>query len=229
MPRRCSRPLESKLSTAVRARCGRPSSDFVREMSHPPNAPLSAAPLRRNLSHRHPRAKLSRVADPAEGWAEAEAQPGDAILAVLRRMGAECVLEPDGSLVLHGHGRVHGVDVDLGDLPELVTTVVALAALADSPTAVRGIAHLRGHETDRLAALAAELSGLGGDVTEHPDGLEVRPRPLHAGVFHTYADHRMATMAAILALRIKGLRVADPDTTAKTMPDFVARWEAMLG
>jgi 3-phosphoshikimate 1-carboxyvinyltransferase len=163
------------------------------------------------------------------GWAEAVAQPGEAVVAVLRRMGADCAMERDGSLVLQGGGHVHGVDVDLADLPELVTTVVALAALADSPTVVRGIAHLRGHETDRLAALAAELGGLGGDVTEQPDGLEVRPRPLHGGVFHTYADHRMATAGTVLGLAVPGVLVEDVATTAKTLPDFTTLWCRMLG
>lgn len=163
------------------------------------------------------------------GWAQAVTQPGDAIRAVLAAMGGESELEADGALVLRGSGEVHGVDVDLADLPELVTTVAALAALADSPTSIRGVGHLRGHETDRLAALTAEINGLGGAVDETADGLAVRPRPLHGGVFHTYADHRMATAGAILGLAVPGVLVEDVATTSKTLPGFTALWSRLLG
>jgi 3-phosphoshikimate 1-carboxyvinyltransferase len=106
--------------------------------------------------------------------------------------------------------------------------VAALAALADSPSHLSGVAHLRGHETDRLSALAAELNGLGGDVTETEDGLVIRPRPLHGGVFATYADHRMATAGALVGLRVPGVEVEDVETTAKTLPGFTALWQRML-
>ena len=109
-----------------------------------------------------------------------------------------------------------------------MTTAVALAALADSPTRLRGIAHLRGHETDRLKALTVEINRLGGDAEETPDGLIVRPRPLHAGVVETYADHRMATFAAVLGLRVPDIEIVDVETTAKTMPGFVDLWTGML-
>jgi len=164
------------------------------------------------------------------GWGAATpAQPGDAIRAVLRDMGAADDLDDDGTLVLRGEGRVRGVDVDLGGLPELVTTVAALAALADSPSTIRGVAHLRGHETDRLAALTTELNRLGGDVTETEDGLVIRPRPLRGGVFHTYADHRMATAGALVGLAVPGVMVEDVATTGKTLPDFAGRWSRLLG
>jgi len=104
-----------------------------------------------------------------------------------------------------------------------------VAALAASPTRLRGIAHLRGHETDRLAALARELTRVGGDVREMPDGLEIRPRPLTGGVFRTYDDHRLAMAAAVLGLVVPGIQIENVQTTAKTMPDFTARWLAMLG
>jgi 3-phosphoshikimate 1-carboxyvinyltransferase len=101
--------------------------------------------------------------------------------------------------------------------------------LASTPSRLRGIAHLRGHETDRLAALATEINNLGGDVSETRDGLSIRPRPLHGGVFGTYADHRMATTGALLGLVVPGIEVEDIETTAKTMPEFVDLWERMLG
>ena len=106
--------------------------------------------------------------------------------------------------------------------------VAALAALADSPSHLRGIAHLRGHETDRLAALATEINALGGDVTEHDDGLTIRPRPLHGGVFATYHDHRLATAGALIGLRVPGVQVENVGTTAKTLPGFTDLWTRML-
>ena len=118
-----------------------------------------------------------------------------------------------------GSGTIHGVDEDLRGTSELVPTVAVLAALADRPSTLRGIGHMRGHETDRLAALAKEINGLGGDVTETADGLHINPRPLHGGVFGTYDDHRLATAAAVLGLATPGVLVENIATTAKTMPD----------
>jgi 3-phosphoshikimate 1-carboxyvinyltransferase len=106
--------------------------------------------------------------------------------------------------------------------------VAALAALADGPSHLRGIAHLRGHETDRLAALVAEINGLGGDAEETEDGLTIRPVKLHGGLWGAYADHRMATAGAIIGLVVDGVSVDDIGTTAKTMPDFPAMWTRML-
>jgi 3-phosphoshikimate 1-carboxyvinyltransferase len=147
---------------------------------------------------------------------------------LLTRMGAQCRLRPEG-LVVRGTGRVHGIDADLRDVGELVPTIAGVAALADSPSTLRGIGHMRGHETDRLAALANELNALGGDVSDDADGLVIRPRPLRAGVFRTYADHRMATTGALLGLVVPGIEVEDVETTAKTLPGFVGLWDRMLG
>jgi len=107
--------------------------------------------------------------------------------------------------------------------------LAAVAALADSPSSLRGLAHLRGHETDRLAALAKELGSFGARVAQTEDGLAITPAPLHGGVFATYDDHRLATAAAVLGLVVPGVQVVDVATTAKTLPGFVARWDAMLG
>jgi 3-phosphoshikimate 1-carboxyvinyltransferase len=147
---------------------------------------------------------------------------------VLDQMGAEVTLDRDG-LTVRGTGELYGIEADLHDAGELTPVVAALAALADSPTHLSGVAHLRGHETDRLAALATELNALGGDVTETADGLVIRPRPLHGGVFATYADHRMATAGALIGLRVPGIEVQDIETTAKTLPSFTALWHGMLG
>lgn len=160
-------------------------------------------------------------------WPERTTQAGDRIRGILGAMGCETTLSPDGLTVL-GPPKLSGVDIDLRDAGELTPTVAALAALADSPSVLRGIAHLRGHETDRLAALAAELTGLGGHVTETPDGLAIRPVRLRGGVWHAYADHRMATAGAIVGLAVPGVEVDDIATTTKTMPDFPGMWARML-
>jgi len=161
-------------------------------------------------------------------WPQRTVQAGDALRDLLSRMGAEVVLDSSG-LTVRGTGVVHGLEADLADVGELAPALAAVAALADSPSHLFGISHLRGHETDRLAALATEINGLGGDVTETQDGLRITPRPLHGGDVRTYADHRMATAAAVLGLRVEGLRVEDIDTTAKTLPDFARRWQDMVG
>jgi 3-phosphoshikimate 1-carboxyvinyltransferase len=163
-------------------------------------------------------------------WPRRTTQAGDAIRPLLGRMGARVVLDERG-LTVTGPDRLDGLDADLHDIGELTPTVTALAALATGPSRLRGIAHLRGHETDRLAALATEIGALGGDIREIPDGLEIRPRPLRADParpWAVYADHRMATAGAILGLVVPGIAVDDIAATAKTLPEFSASWSAML-
>jgi 3-phosphoshikimate 1-carboxyvinyltransferase len=160
-------------------------------------------------------------------WPAETTQAGDALRDILAQMGAEVRLDSSG-LTVGGTGAIRGIDVDLHDVGELAPAVAALAALADSPSHLRGITHIRGHETDRLAALATELTGLGGDVTEHADGLTVRPAPLHGGTFHTYADHRMAQAGVVIGSAVADVLVEDVDTTAKTFPGFAKVWEALF-
>ncbi|MDF2144177.1 3-phosphoshikimate 1-carboxyvinyltransferase [Knoellia sp. p5-6-4] len=162
------------------------------------------------------------------GWPQHTTQAGDAIRDILDAMGADVTLTREG-LTVTGTGEVSGVDVDLHDASELTPVVAAVAALADSPTVIRGVAHIRGHETDRLAALSRELGALGSEVNETDDGLLLRPRPLTGGRFRTYADHRMVMAAAVLGLRVPGVVVEDVGTVAKTLPTFVDLWEGMLG
>jgi len=160
-------------------------------------------------------------------WPEATDQAGDRLRDLLRLMGAG--VDRDGTtLVVSGPDRPHGIDVDLHEVGELTPVVAALCALADSPSTLRGIAHLRGHETDRLAALAAEINSLGGDAEETGDGLHIRPRRLHGGLFHAHADHRMAHAAAVLGLVVPGVEVDDIASTSKTYPGFAADWESLL-
>ncbi len=161
------------------------------------------------------------------GWPARTTQAGDAMRDILGRMGAGAELGPSG-LTVTGPDRLDGVDIDLRHAGELAPTVAALAALASSSSRLRGIAHLRGHETDRLDALERELTSLGGHVEQTEDGLAVHPRPLHGGTWHSYADHRMATAGAILGLRVAGVEVDDIATTSKTIPDFPGMWSAMV-
>ena len=144
--------------------------------------------------------------------------PGWAPTSPLRTAGSPC----------RGGGPIRPLDADLRDVAELATVLAAVAALAEGPSHLRGLGHMRGHETDRLAALRAELTRLGGDVEEHDDSLLVRPVPLHGGRWQAYADHRMATAGAVLGLAVEGVSVDDIGCTTKTLPDFPALWSAML-
>jgi 3-phosphoshikimate 1-carboxyvinyltransferase len=161
------------------------------------------------------------------GWPARTTQPGDALRELFTRMGARVSVGPSG-LTVRGGDRLDGLDADLSAVGELAPVLAAVCALASSPSHLRGIGHLRGHETDRLAALAQEINNLGGDVDEEVDGLVIRPRPLHGGVVETYEDHRIATAAAVLGLVVPGVSVVDVATTGKTLPGFVAMWASML-
>ena len=160
-------------------------------------------------------------------WPDQTTQPGDLLRDIWSAMGAS-VNHQAGDLTVTAGSRLTGVDLDLSSAGEVAPTVAAVAALAGSPSTLRGIAHLRGHETDRLAALTTEINGLGGDVEEIDDGLIIRPRPMHGGVFHTYDDHRMATAGAIIGLVVPGVEVENIETTDKTLPDFAQRWKSLL-
>lgn len=162
------------------------------------------------------------------GWPIGTTQAGDQLRTLLTRMGGACTLSPEG-LTVRGTGVVHGLVADLSEVSELTPVLAALAALADSPSRLYGVAHIRAHETDRLAALAQELSGLGAEVRESEDGLEIEPRPLHGGRFETYDDHRMAHAAAVIGLAVSGIELTDVACTAKTLPEFPALWNSMVG
>ena len=160
-------------------------------------------------------------------WPETTDQAGDRWREIAALMGA--TVSQDGSdLVVECAATLEGVDVDLHDVGELTPVVAAVCALAASPSRLRGIGHLRGHETDRLAAIASEINALGGEVTEHEDGLEIRPTPLHGGRFATYDDHRIAHAGVVLGLAVDGVQVENIATTSKTYPDFPAQWERFV-
>lgn len=163
------------------------------------------------------------------GWPTVSTQPADAIIRILKDFGAT-VRTGRAHLEVQGATAYDGIDVDLRDVGELAPSVAALAALATpgSVSRLRGIAHLRGHETDRLAALSTEINRVGGQCEETDDGLTITAQPLHGGVWRSYADHRMATAGAIVGLRTPGIEVEDIGTTAKTLPQFTELWTQML-
>ena len=161
------------------------------------------------------------------GWPEQTTQVGAHLESLLPLFGARTA-RIGTTLTVTAGTSITGADIDLSAGGELAPALVALAALADSPSRITGIGHLRGHETDRLAALTAELNGLGGDVTELQDGLEIRPRTLKGGAWHSYEDHRMATAGAIVGLAVPGILIDDIGTTAKTLPEFAHLWAGLL-
>lgn len=161
------------------------------------------------------------------GWPAETTQVGSELLDLLPRFGATVTLEGD-KLTVTGGSRIPGVDLDLTTAGELAPALTAIAALADSPSTITGIGHIRHHETDRLAALATEINKLGGNVTELDDGLRIEPRPLTGGTWLSYHDHRMATTGAILGLVVPGVVIENIATTAKTLPQFPELWSTMV-
>ena len=160
-------------------------------------------------------------------WPKSTTQPGDQLREIFTTMGAKVRFENSG-LTLTGGSSIHGIDIDLHDVGELTPSIAALAALADSPSHLRGIGHLRLHETDRLAALTREINALGGDVIEEETSLHITPAPLHGGTFHTYEDHRLATAGAVIGLVTPGVIVENIATTRKTLPDFPGLWNSLV-
>jgi 3-phosphoshikimate 1-carboxyvinyltransferase len=162
-------------------------------------------------------------------WPETTTQVGKHFVEILTQMGASFRRSGD-DLVITGNGTIKGIDLDLSIGGELAPVVIALAVLADSPSRITGIAHLRGHETDRLAALTNEINSIGGNATELEDGIAIEPsNELHGGTWGTYEDHRMATAGAIIGLRVPGITIEDVSVVSKTMPEFVSLWTQLLG
>ena len=166
-------------------------------------------------------------------WPKETTQPGDHLREILSRMGAtiEFVGESQNQksgLKITGGSEIKGIDIDLHEVGELTPAIATLCALANSPSYLQGIGHLRLHETDRLAALRTELNALGCEVVEEPTALRINPKPLHAGIFHTYDDHRLATAGATIGLVVDGIEVENIATTRKTITDFPGLWNSLL-
>ena len=160
-------------------------------------------------------------------WPKSTTQPGDQLRDIFTQMGAQVEFTTDG-LTLTGGKAIHGIDIDLHDVGELTPSIAAIAALADSPSHLRGIGHLRLHETDRLAALTREINSLGGNVVEEETALHITPAPLHGGTFHTYEDHRLATAGAVIGLVVPDVLVENVATTRKTLTDFPGLWNSLV-
>lgn len=161
------------------------------------------------------------------GWPVHSTQPGALLPEILQAMGAH-VGRHSGTLTVKAGSEIHGLDMDLSAASELTPTLVGLAAFASSPTTIRGIGHIRLHETDRIAALIGNIRALGGEAEELSDGLRIIPRPLHGGGWAAHHDHRMATTGALIGLRVPGVEIDDIGTTSKTLPEFTLLWERML-
>ncbi len=160
-------------------------------------------------------------------WPRESLQPSDQVLNVLAAFGATIEHHHDG-LIVSGPERLAGVDIDLSAIGETAPSMAAIACFAEQPSVLRGIGHIRGHETDRLAALEREINQLGGAVSQTDDGLRIEPTELQPGEFATYDDHRMATTAAIIGLRVPGVEIENIGTTAKTIPDFTGLWTSII-
>ncbi|MCU1604687.1 MAG: aroA [Modestobacter sp.] len=161
-------------------------------------------------------------------WPTDTTQPGAQLDRLLTAMGADVVRTAEG-LQVTGGPRISPLTADLGAVGELTPVLAALCALADGPSRLTGIAHLRGHETDRLQALDEVLTAVGASVEQLPDGLLITPGPLRAARLDSYADHRMVMAAAVLGLAVEGVELVDPGAVGKTLPDFPDRWAGLLG
>jgi 3-phosphoshikimate 1-carboxyvinyltransferase len=160
-------------------------------------------------------------------WPRKTTQPGDQLREIFSKMGGAIDFVDQG-LRVRSTGQIRGIDIDLGDVGELTPVIAALACFADSPSYLRGIGHLRLHETDRLSALKNELTALGAGVIEEESALRINPKPMRAGVFHTYEDHRLATAGALIGLAIDGVEVENIETTKKTITNFPELWSQLL-
>jgi 3-phosphoshikimate 1-carboxyvinyltransferase len=160
-------------------------------------------------------------------WPRKTTQPGDQLRQIFSEMGG-LIDFVDQGLRVRSSGQIRGIDINLGDVGELTPVIAALACFAKSPSYLRGIGHLRLHETDRLSALKSELTALGAEVIEEESALRINPKPMKSGVFHTYEDHRLATAGALIGLAVDGVEVENIGTTKKTITDFPALWSQLL-
>ena len=161
-----------------------------------------------------------------ENIGRASRQGDIAFLGLLERMGCR-IVEEAGGIEVSRAGELKGADADLRDMPDIAPTLAAIAPLASSPTRIRGIASARLKESDRIAAMCAELARLGVDVEEHPDGMTIRPcASIRPASIRTYNDHRMAMAFALVGLQTAGISIENPGCVSKTFPGY---FEALEG
>lgn len=165
-------------------------------------------------------------------WHRETTQPGAKFADIFASIGAKVSYLPNDTLQLVGPQKIAPLDLDCHAIGELVPTLAAVCAFATGNCALRNIGHLRGHETDRLAALVTELAKVGVFARIDGDDLLISPpaspSSYHGGKISSYADHRMATFGAILGLRIAGIEVENIETTAKTLPNFLDLWQQLI-
>ena len=160
-------------------------------------------------------------------WPLQTTQAGNSWIEILSLMGANIQLNSK-QLILKNDSEIKGINYNLNDVGELTPVLVAISLFANSKSEFTGISHLRGHETDRLAALVENITAIGGDAKETEDGLIINPKQLHGGVWKAFDDHRMATAGAVIGLKVKDIYVDDIATTSKTLPNFEEMWNKMV-
>ena len=205
------------------------SSSWLTSPTRPKGVPIDIEPDLSNAGPFLAAALLTGGSVTISGWPRRTDQVGKYWLELLPRFGATLAFSSAGLTVSAPTGLTWpGMEFDLAPCGELAPTVAALCLFASSPSTILGVGHLRGHETDRLEALACEIRKLGGKARVLRDGLRITPGQYHPADLASYDDHRMATFGAIVGLRVPGCRVNNIGTTAKTLPHFPARWDAML-
>jgi 3-phosphoshikimate 1-carboxyvinyltransferase len=165
-----------------------------------------------------------RVRVPGLGSASSQGDLG--FVEVLEEMGCEAEIGVD-YVEVRGPERLRGIEVDMNGISDTMITLAAIAPFASSPTTIKNVAHTRAQETDRIAAVARELTRLGAEVEERPDGLKITPGPVGPGTVHTYDDHRIAMAFSLLGLVVPGIRIQNPSCVTKTLPDYFQRLEAL--
>jgi 3-phosphoshikimate 1-carboxyvinyltransferase len=172
-------------------------------------------------------AAITRGSVTVEGLSRESPQGDVAFCDLLARMGCRVRFQADRLTVVGGPLR--GIETDMRAISDTVPTLAAVALFADGPTTIRGVAHIRRKESDRIGALATELRRLGAAVEEYDDGLRIVPGELHGATVDTYDDHRLAMSLALVGLATPGVIIKDPGCTAKTYPGFFADLAGLTG
>jgi 3-phosphoshikimate 1-carboxyvinyltransferase len=146
---------------------------------------------------------------------------------LLKKMGSDVQMTSQETQVTGGD--LHGIDCTMTEISDTVQTLAAVALFAHGPTRIRGVAHIRHKESDRISDLAREMRRAGARVEEQPDGLLITPTKLHPTEFQTYDDHRMAMSLSLIGLRENGITVADPNCVTKTYPEYFRDLQRVTG